>query len=112
MSDKGLSPLKKIEFTPVHTEFKEQEDHLNEIDQILERAMLLKQEQEKERQNSERGSQSDRKKEPGSTYQNTAEEEKSIAGSKTSQEQSVLGKRKRCPLIEGCNRCLWHGFPG
>src|SRR5688572_24436439 len=101
MSDKGLSPPKKLVFTPVHGDFKENEDHNNEIDQILERAMLIKQEQEKEKQGSEKGSHEDKKKE-ASTYQTTVEEEKSVAGSKASMDNTILGKRKRCPLIEGC----------
>lgn len=105
MSD--LSPPKKLVFTPVRAEASNgKDDHNNDIDKILENAMLLKQEQDREKQNSEE----DKKKEAESTYQNTNEEEKSVQESKASLEQSVLVKRKRCPLIEGCNRRLWHGF--
>lgn len=99
MSDKGLSPPKKLQFTPVRVAPQENDDHLNEIDRILEKAMLTKQEQEKEKQNSEE----DRKKEAESTHQNTIEEEKSVDGSKISQDQLISVKKKRCPLIEGCN---------
>lgn len=100
MLDNVLSPPKKLQFTPVHQSSMVKED---DIDQILQRAMQLKQEQERERPSSEARSNDDKKKETGSTYQNTAEEEKSIAESKISQENIITSKKKRSPLIEGCN---------
>jgi len=54
---------------------------------------------------------------PNSTKKSSPqkEEEKSQIdekSEKSDQDTQLLGKRKRCPLIEGCNRSVRGGFPG
>jgi len=102
MSGNDLSPPKKLEFTPVHATQKESQEPTNEIDKILELAKQMKKDQAKTIIPEEKKKPEEPKE---STQQiNTEEEEKSVAASKTSHElASILGKRKLCPLVEGCN---------
>jgi len=105
MSGNDLSPPKKLEFTPVHSTQKESGEPMSDIDKILELAKQLKQEQAKtQKQNPEKKSPPKKKKEDAlSQPDHDVEEEKSFSETKAPRDPSLLGKRKVCPLIEGCN---------
>lgn len=108
MSGNDLSPPKKLDFTPVHSAQQESQEPTNEIDKILELARQLKKDQaktsEETKKKTEKEPPQEKKKGEDPSQQINFEEEKSVAGSKASHDlPSILGKRKQCPLIEGCN---------
>ncbi len=85
---------------------KESGDSANEIDKILELAKQMKKDQVKTvvEQKPTIIPEEKKKQQESSQEPNFEEEEKSVVGSKTSHElASILGKRKQCPLVEGCN---------